>query len=77
MSVSKPKSEGGERLWEPLDRPGVFLTEAEVEAEEDVHDAALAEAARREYEAGEMEVLSVDEMVERGLMSEETARLLR
>jgi hypothetical protein len=77
MSAPKPKPQADERLWEPLDRPGVFLTEAEVEAEEDERDRLQLEEARREYDAGEMEVLSIDEMVERGLMTEDFARLLR
>lgn len=77
MSAPKPKPQAEARLWEPLDRPGVFLTEAEVEAEEDEHDRLQLEEARREYDAGEMELWSVDDLVKRGLLSEEEARLLR
>ena len=77
MAAPKIKPETGERLWEPLDRPGVWLTEAEVEAEEDAHDIAVLEDHERRRAAGEVVSLSLDEMVEQGFMTEDEARLFR
>lgn len=77
MAAPKSKVTTEERLWEPLDRPGVRLTEAEVEAEEDEHDRLLMEDYHRRKAAGELETISLEEAVARGWFSEDEARRLR